>query len=181
VVASNVVPFDPVVVDVVQQAHASLDRAVDVKLGVVGLGHVLALELGLVTGERPGLVAPTGRGGVGGGHLDAGPGPEPSIDVGRLQVLSVTALEVAESARGPDVGKVVHLEELLDHLVLGGGLEADEVHAVLTTDVTAIKPVNLSICVVIFFAREKVVVSSKLKMFWSVCTFVRIWEGKQPS
>ena len=36
-VASDVVPLDPVVVDVVQDAHACLHAAVDVKLGVVGL------------------------------------------------------------------------------------------------------------------------------------------------
>ena len=51
VVAGNVVPLDPVVVDVVQQAHARLHAAVDVELGVVRLAHVLALELGLVSGE----------------------------------------------------------------------------------------------------------------------------------
>ena len=142
-VASNVVPLDSVAVDVVEQAHASLHAAVDVKLRVVRLRHVLALELGLVAGEGPGLVGPAGRGGVGGGHLHAGAGPEPAVDRRRLQVLTVASLEVAEAAGGPDVGQVVLLQEVADHLLLGGRLQGDQVHAVLAADVTSVQPINL--------------------------------------
>ena len=167
VVASDVVPLDPVVVDVIEDAHARLHAAVDVELRVVRLRHVVGHELGLVAGEGPGLVAPAGRRGVGGRHLDAGPGPEPPVHGGRLQILAVAALEVAEPARGPDVGEVVVLDELLDELVLGGGLEADEVHAVLPADVPAVQPVNLVISKVFFVSREPVVVTAMLEMFGS--------------
>ena len=120
-----------------------------------------------MAGVGPGLVAPAGRRGVGGRHLDAGPGPEPPVHGGGLQVLAVAALEVAETARGPDVGEVVVLDELLDELVLGGGLEADEVHAVLPADVPAVQPVNLVISKVFFVSREPVVVTAVLEMFGS--------------
>ena len=164
-VASDVVPLDPVVVDVVQDAHARLHAAVDVKLCVVGLRHVMRDELGLVTSEGPGLVAPAGRGGVGGRHLDSGARPEPAIDSRGLEILAVAALEVAEPARGPDVREVVVLDELLDELVLGGGLEADQVHAVLPADVPAVKPVDLVVREVFFISGEPVVVTAVLKMF----------------
>ena len=165
VVASDVVPLDPVVVDVVEDAHARLNAAVDVELGVVGLRHIVGDELGLVAGEGPGLVAPAGRGGVGGRHLDSGARPEPAIDSRGLEILAVAALEVAEPARGPDVREVVVLDELLDELVLGGGLEADQVHAVLPADVPAVKPVDLVVREVFFISGEPVVVTAVLEMF----------------
>ena len=121
-VAGDVVPLDAVVVDVVEEPHAGLHAAVDVELRVIGLGHVPALELRLVSGEGPGLVAPARRGGVGRGHLDAGAGPEPPVDRRRLQVVTVAALEVAKAAGGPDVGKVVGLQEVSDEFLLRGGL-----------------------------------------------------------
>ena len=164
-VASDVVPLDPVVVDVVEDAHARLNAAVDVELGVVGLRHIVGDELGLVAGEGPGLVAPAGRGGVSWGHLDTGPGPEPTVHVRGLEVFPVAALEVAESARGPDVGEVVVLDVLLDELVLGGGLEADQVHAVLSADVPAVQPVDLVVREVFFISGEPVVVTAVLEMF----------------
>ena len=164
-IASNVVPLDPIVVDVVEDAHARLNAFVDVELGVVGLRHIVGDELGLVAGEGPGLVAPAGRGGVGRGHLDAGSGPKPPVDSRGLEVLAVAALEVAESARGPDVREVVVLDELLDELVLGGGLEADQVHAVLPADVPAVQPVDLVVREVLFISGEPVVVTAVLEMF----------------
>jgi len=92
--------------------HASFNRFIDLEFGVVGLGNVAALELRLVAGVGPGLVGPARGRGVGGGHLDARSGPEPSIDDGGLEVFTVTPLEIAETAAGPDVGKVLcnHLE-----------------------------------------------------------------------
>ena len=115
--------------------------------------------------EGPGLVAPAGRGGVGWGHLDAGPRPEPAVDSRGLEVLTVTALEVAETARCPDVREVVVLDELLDELVLGGGLEADQVHAVLPADVPAVEPVDLVVSEVLFISGEPVIVTAVLEMF----------------
>ena len=167
VVAGDIVPLDPVIVDVVQHSHAGLHGPVNVELRVVRLGDVVGDELGLVSGEGPGLVAPAWRGGVGGSHLDAGARPEPAIDGGRLEVLSVAALEVAESAAAPDVGKIVVSDELLNHLVLAGGLERHQVHAVLPADVPSVQPVNLVVSKVFFISREKVVMTSMLKVFWS--------------
>ena len=165
VVAGDIVPLDPVIVDVVKDSHAGLHGPVNVELGVVGLGDVVGDELGLVASEGPGLVAPAGRGGVSGRHLDSGARPEPAIDSRGLEILAVAALEVAEPARGPDVGEVVVLDELLDELVLGGGLEADQVHAVLPADVPAVKPVDLVVREVFFISGEPVVVTAVLKMF----------------
>ena len=71
------------------------------------MGHVAALELGLVAGVGPGLVGPARGRSVGGGHLHAGAGPEPSVDDGGLKVLTVAALEVTQAAASPDIGKVL--------------------------------------------------------------------------
>lgn len=60
-----------------------------------------------MSGERPGLISPSGRVGVGGGHLDSGARPEPSVDAGGLEILAVATLEVAETAGGPDVGQIL--------------------------------------------------------------------------
>lgn len=107
-VAGNVVPFDSVLVDVVQDAHASLNAAVDVELCVVRLwNRDPVVELGLVSSFRPGLVGPAWRRGVGGRHFDSGSGPEPTVDVDRLKVVPVTAFEVAEPTGSPDVGQVI--------------------------------------------------------------------------
>ena len=166
VVAGNVVPLHAVAVDVVEQTHASLHRAVDVKLSVVGLADVPRLELGLVAGVGPRLVAPARWGRVCGGHLHPGSGPEPPVDGGWLQVLTVATLEVAQSAGAPDVGEVVLGEELLDQLVLRGGLEGHEVHAVLPADVPSVQPVDFVVSEVFFVTREPVAVSAVLKMLW---------------
>ena len=71
--------LDVIVIDVVEDSHAGLHALVDVELGVVGLWDVAALQVGLVAGEGPGLVGPAGRGRVGGGHLNAGARPEPTV------------------------------------------------------------------------------------------------------
>ena len=68
-------------------------------------------ELCLVSGERPWLVSPSGRISVGGGHLDTGSGPEPSVDTGGLEIFTITTLEVAQATRGPDVGQILYNKE----------------------------------------------------------------------
>lgn len=95
-VTGNVVPFDSIAVDIVEHTHARLHATVDVKLGVVGLGDVLSLELCLVSGVRPGLVAPAWRSRVGGRHLNSGSRPEPTVNPDGLKILTVTSLEVAQ-------------------------------------------------------------------------------------
>ena len=96
-VAGDVVPGHSVTVDVVEESQTGLLAAVDILLGIVGLGNLQ------VAGWGPGLVGPGGRGGVGGGDLLVGSSPEPAVDTDGLQVLPVAALEVTEAARGPDV------------------------------------------------------------------------------
>ena len=102
-------------------------------------------------GEGPWLVGPAGRGGVGGGHLHPRPGPEPPVHRHRLQVLPVAALEVAEAARGPDVGQVALAQELPDELLLGGRLQGHQVHAVLPADVPPVQPINLDIASILYW------------------------------
>merc|ERR1711994_909108 len=122
VVAGDVVPFDTVLVDVVQNAHTRLGAIVNVVLGVVRLRHIASGELSLVAGKGPGLVGPAGRRRVGRRHLHTRPRPEPAVHTHRLQVFAVAALEVAQSARGPDVGQVLLLKERSDQRLLGGRL-----------------------------------------------------------
>ena len=62
---------------------------------------------------------------------------------GWLQGRSVATLEGAQAAGGPDVGQVVLLQEVADHLLLGGRLQGDQVHAGLAADVPAVQPINL--------------------------------------
>lgn len=101
VVAGNIVPFDTILVDVVEDAHARFGGAVDVELGVIGLRTA---GVALVA---PGLVAPVGRRPVGGGHLGVGVGPEPAKDANGLQILALVAtLEVTQASRCPDVAEV---------------------------------------------------------------------------
>lgn len=181
VVAGDVVPFDSVLVDVVEDSHASFNRFIDLEFGVVGLGNVAALELSLVAGVGPGLVGPARGRGVGGGHLDAGSGPEPSIDDGGLEVFTVTPLEVAETAAGPDVGKVLFLDESSDEHIFGWGFERDEVHAVLAANVSALQPIDLVVLVGIDPSGVKVSVTVVSEVDWSICAFLYIGKCEKSS
>lgn len=137
-VAGNVVPGDTIIVHVVQDAQAGLAGLVDVVLGVIGLGLLLVSSL------APGVVGPTRGHLVGLGDLVAGRRPEPSEEVLGLQIgASLAPFEVAETARGPDVGNVVGLDQAEDQVVLLLGFDGYEVHAVFTTDVAAVQPVKL--------------------------------------
>ena len=111
-ITGNVVPCDTVFVNVIEDAHASFHTAVDFKFSVVWLSHFHSLvELGLVTGVGPGLVGPAGGSAVGGGHFHAGAGPEPPIDIDGLEIVTVTAFEVTQTSRGPNVGQFVYKNE----------------------------------------------------------------------
>ena len=156
VIAGDVVPHHPVSVEVVEDGQAGL------------VMFPLHQELSVVWLGLPG--SPRGAPGSGNSALSAaephpGAGPEPPVHCRGLEVLAIAALEVAEPARGPDVREVVVLDELLDELVLSGGLEADQVHAVLPADVPAVKPVDLVVREVFFISGEPVVVTAVLKMF----------------
>lgn len=90
-IASNVMPSNAIVVDVVENGQARFSCSVDVKLSVVGL------RLLLVAGLGEGIVVPAWWHLVSGSDLLAGGGPEPSQDVFGFQIGSVfTALEVTE-------------------------------------------------------------------------------------
>ena len=58
VVAGDVMPLDPIIIDVVQNSHAGLHWAVDIELRDVKLGHVVGDQLSLIDGEGLGPVAP---------------------------------------------------------------------------------------------------------------------------
>ena len=92
VIATNIVPNNSVLVDVVEHSQASFGRLVDFELGVVRLRFLK------VAGGAPRLSGPAGRFFVGGGQFDARAGPEPAVDDERLEVGTiVAALEVAQS------------------------------------------------------------------------------------
>lgn len=99
VVAANVVPFNAVLVDIVENTETRLGRLVDLEFGVVRLRSLK------VPSGAPRLVGPSFRAGVGRSQLDARTGPKPSVDGQRLQILAVASLEVAQATAGPDVGQ----------------------------------------------------------------------------
>jgi len=126
VVAVDVVPFDSVSVEVVQDCQTGLSA-----LAIVGL------TLARSSGERP--VSESASGAVGGGDGGLIGGPEPTVDVLGEESGSVTSVEIAETARSPDVFDVVHL--LLDPVVLIGGFERDQIHATFSAVVSGVEPV----------------------------------------
>lgn len=102
VVASNIVPRNTVVVDVVQNAQTRLARSVDVEFGVIGLSDLL------VSRRTPWVVAETVGDLSGWCHLPSGGRPEPSVDALWFKVSSVfTTFEVAQTATGPNVWYIV--------------------------------------------------------------------------
>lgn len=102
-VTADVVPYDAVLVDVVKDAQAGFGRLVDLKLGVVRLSPFE------VAGRAPWLVRPASWLLVSAGQLDSGTGPEPAVDDERLEICAViAALEVAETAAGPDVRQLLY-------------------------------------------------------------------------
>lgn len=92
-VAGDVVPVNAVVVELIQNGQAVFGGAALLRLTVVRLGFADAAALGPIV-----LVALGGRG----EFLQHG-GPEPAVHVQGLKVGTVAALEVAQSARRPNV------------------------------------------------------------------------------
>ena len=88
--------------------HTGFHGSIDFKLSIIGLGNFdPVIELGLVSGIGPGLVGPAWRGTIGGGHLDPGPGPKPPVNVDGLEVIPVTAFEIAQTSGSPDVSQII--------------------------------------------------------------------------
>lgn len=166
-IAGDVVPRDSVIVDVIEDRQAGLGGAVDVELGVIGLTGFL------VPGLRPGVEAEASRCLIGGRHLFAVRGPEPAVQGLGLEVSAVlAALEVAEPARGPDVGHVLLLDQAVDHVVLLLGLDGHKVHAVLPANVAGVQPVDLLVGVGGRVGAVEVVVVAQSELLWSVGAFL---------
>ena len=89
VIATDIVPLDAVLVDIVENAQARFFGLVNFKFGVVRLS---SFEM---TSCAPRLISPTGWCLVGFGQFDAGTGPEPSVDQYRLQVFTIASFEIA--------------------------------------------------------------------------------------
>lgn len=133
-------PCDAIVVDIVQHGETLLLGLVDVVLSIVGLWALL------VTGLRPGIVAPALWNAVGGLNLLAGCRPEPAINMLGLQIGTILAAsEIANASSGPDVGHIILLNDTEDQVVLLLGLQCDQIHAVLAAQITAIQPVDLPV------------------------------------
>jgi len=128
---------------------------------------IVGLRLIVLSGGAPEGV---GVGHVGGGDPGvAGPGPEPTVGVDRLQVCSVAALvlEVALASAGPDAGNVIFSHDLLEHFVLAGRLEGDEVHAPVPAKVPPVEPVPVLKLVPGFPPGEEVVMVPHLHVRFS--------------
>lgn len=129
VVASNIVPLDAIVVEVVQDGQARLTLIV---FTVIGLRATISTGVGPVSESAL----------VGGRNFGLGTGPEPSVDKDWLQISAVASVKIAFAAASPDVLDAIASQLLLDEFVLLESLEADGVHAVATADVTGVEPVD---------------------------------------
>lgn len=98
VMASDIVPMDSVVVEVIEHCQTSFFHSSLLHFTVIGLRLANASVLGPIV-----LLA------IGSGcQLLQLRRPEPSVDVGRLQVWAFASTEVALSTAGPNV---LHLRE----------------------------------------------------------------------
>jgi len=87
-------PVETILVDVVEDGKTGFRGAVDVQLGIVGLGSLA------VSGVAPGLIRPILRLGICSCHFSSGPRPEPSINRDWLEVITITTtLKITESSR----------------------------------------------------------------------------------
>jgi len=129
VVASNIVPLDAIVVEVVQDGQAWLALIV---FAVVGLWAAITTSVGPVTESTL----------IGRWDLSFGARPEPPVDDGWLQISAVASVKVAFATASPDELDTIASQLLLDEFVLLQSLETDGVHAVTTANVTGIEPVD---------------------------------------
>ena len=91
-VAGAVVPLDAVVVPGVQDGQAGLHsdaRPLEEIFSIVRLSNLVGHELWEVASVGPGVLTPPGSRLVCGGNPDSGPGPEPTVDMLRLQMGSL--------------------------------------------------------------------------------------------
>jgi len=136
VMASDVVPLDPVAVKVVEDGHTSLvisGRILNL-LPVVGLGLRRTGSSSLGPVVEPSSVCWV--------HPSLVGGPKPSVDVFGQEVLAVTALKVAHSSGRPEV-LGVWMHKTLDEIVFSLSFNGDQVHASLPAVVPGVEPVPI--------------------------------------
>jgi len=179
VVAGDIVPFDAILVDVVEDTHARLAGLVNIELCVVGLG---ASGVSLAA---PWLGSPSRRGGVGVGHLGVGTRPEPTLHLDGLQVLAlVTPSEVAQTTRRPDVVEATVSNKVDDHGILFLALHTDCVHTPPAALVTSLQPIHLAALAIllevgaILVPREEIVMVAKLPILRTGATQLWFREGQ---
>jgi len=175
VVAGYIVPFDTIIVEIVEDGDASLIIAGLAELPVVWLGTVGTSGTGPVTVPR--TVGCFGR-----GDTSRGTGPEPSVHDGRLQVFSVAAIEVTFASRCPDVLNAVAAHAIVHEVGLILGLEAHQILTMLPADVTSVEPVPLVRCCRSVGPGEEVVVTVPEggRVLDTVGTGDRVWPDEFP-
>lgn len=93
VMTGNIMPVNTIVVELIQKSQAVFGSTILFVFTVIGLRKADTTVGGPIT-----LAAF-----VGGSQFLQSSSPEPTVNVGGLQVGTFTALEVTETARGPDV------------------------------------------------------------------------------
>uniref|UniRef100_A0A8D8ZYW0 Uncharacterized protein n=1 Tax=Cacopsylla melanoneura TaxID=428564 RepID=A0A8D8ZYW0_9HEMI len=171
-IASNIVPSNTVLVNVVEHRHTGFVGLVDVILSVVWLRNFLVSRL------RPGVVSPALWNLVGWGHLCSGGRPEPSKDALGLQISSVLAtFEVTETSTGPDVWNVVLLDQFEDQVIFLLRFNGNQVHTVFSACISGVQPVVFVGAENGQMTTEEVVVSVEEELFGSLATF--LWYRKR--
>lgn len=121
-----------------------------------------------MAGLAPWVVGPARGHLIGLGDLVAGRRPEPAEQIFGLQIRSsLASLEVTETARRPDVGNIVGLDQTEDKIVFLLGLDGHQIHAVFATNVASIQPVELLVGQGGNVSGEEVVFTFVLKLLWA--------------
>ena len=105
-------------------------------------------------------------------------GEKLTINDGRQQVFSVTALKIAFPPRRPEESDQPVDHPPLDELVLLPRLDTDQVHAVSPADVPAGDPVHLEVLGHIVLPGEEVVVRPELRVLDPVGAVLGVWQGQ---
>jgi len=160
--ASHIVPFDTISIEVVENSHASLLISSLSVLSVIRLGNTVPASMRPVVE----LVA------IGWRHFNLIGRPEPTIDQFWEELRFVTAVEIALAAGGPEeLDAPVY--EAFHPVVLLLRFKRYKVHASFPAVVARIEPVpfgvpNLSILIQ---PAEVVVVAAKLLNSSKICSF----------
>lgn len=135
VMAGNIVPYNTIIVEIIEDGNASFISASLAELTVIGLGCTTT------TSARP--VTSPSLGAVGGCDSGRGSRPEPSVDKGRLKIRTVTSIEVALATRGPDVFDIALCNLTVYKLCFILSLETHQILTMFSADVSCVQPVPL--------------------------------------